>query len=320
MSLEIIYSPLTSSQSFKLTHDGSDVTVKSDRDQHLEASFTIQGAQLSLFLKKENAGTELKELADVALEYLFGAHSEVKTIALFQFPLTEKEILRSVFFQNTALWTYKKSEVLPPERWTETKGRAHPVRPRYAPGYLYRRHVPLIGKTLSMRLITLEDLDTFHDWHNQDRVAFFWELNKSKEELRDYIQNSLNDPHQFPIIIELDGERVGYFEYYWVAEDRLGPYYDSEAFDRGFHMLIGNASFLGYNNTDSIIKGTLHFLYLDDPRTRKVMAEPRHDNQKVLKYAAASVGWTNLKVFDFPHKRAVLLENRREVFFGSHAL
>lgn len=320
MNQETIYSPITSEGSFKALISGTEITIKSDRDQNLSASFNIQDSGLSLFLQKENAGENLRDLTDIAIEHLFGAFKEVAKIELFQFPLTQKEIFRSEFFQNPALWTYKKGHIIPAERWTESKGRKHPVRPRFAPGYLYRRHVPAINKTLSMRLITLEDLDTFHDWHNQPRVAHFWELARPKEELLEYIKTGLNDPHQFPIIVELDGIKVGYFEFYWVMEDRLGPYYDSEAFDRGFHFLIGNADFLGMANTDSIIKAALHFLYLDDPRTRKVMAEPRHDNQKVLKYAQASIGWTKLKEFDFPHKRAALLENRRELFFGGNVL
>jgi hypothetical protein len=121
-------------------------------------------------------------------------------------------------------------------------------------------------------------------------------------------------------MVTIDGDEVAYFEFYWVKEDRLGPYYDSEAFDRGFHFLVGNKKYLGNKTTDSLIKAVLHFFYIDDPRTRKVMAEPRHDNQKVLKYAEASIGWTKLKEFDFPHKRAALLENRREVFFGGNVL
>ena len=319
MKQEVVYSPLISTDSFKATLNENEITVHSIHDQKLTATFTKADNELTLFLKDTNA-TDPKELSDIALEHLFGFYSDVTRIQLIQFPFADKESFRSEFYQNPALWSYKKKHTINPERWTETKGRAHPVRPRLPQGTLYRRYYPAAEKTLSFRLITMNDLDVFHNWHNQSRVAHFWELAKPKEELREYIQTGLNDPHQFPIIIEADGKPVGYFEFYWVAEDRLGPYYESEAFDRGFHFLIGEPSFLGGFNTDSAIKSVLHFFYLEDPRTRKVMAEPRHDNAKVLKYAQASIGWTKLKEFDFPHKRAALLENRREVFFGRHAL
>ncbi len=128
-----------------------------------------------------------------------------------------------------------------------------------------------------------------------------------------------NDPHMIPTFVELDGVAVGYYEMYWTLEDRLGPYYPADAFDRGFHFLIGETSALGFQNTDAIVKSALHFLFLDDPRTRRVMAEPRHDNKKVLKYAESS-GWVKLKEFDFPHKRAALLECKRENFFNGERL
>src|SRR5690606_10514383 len=106
-----------------------------------------------------------------------------------------------------------------------------------------------------------------------------------------YIEAGLRKKHQIPMIIELDGEPVGYYEFYWVKEDRLGPYYEARDYDRGFHFLIGNKKFLGKNNTDAITSSGLHFIYLDDPRTMFTMAEPRYDNNKVLKYADESIGW-----------------------------
>lgn len=232
------------------------------------------------------------------------------------------EVTRTDFFQVRTLWVHNGRETLPPERWTITKDIAHPARPRVQEGQvLYQRSIPQIGKVLRFRVVDIaKDLETFHSWHNQERVANFWELNKSKEELKEYLVKGLQDPHQFPVILELDGTSVGYFEMYWTPEDRLGPYYPSEAFDRGFHLLIGNESFLGFNNTDAILKSVTHYLFLEEPRTRKIMAEPRSDNVKILRYIETFTAWKNLREFDFPHKRACLLECKREAFFGGRFL
>jgi RimJ/RimL family protein N-acetyltransferase len=228
---------------------------------------------------------------------------------------------RCEFFQNPSLWHQTKSYQIGVEKWSETKGQKHPIRPAARPGVVYKRYIPHLQKTVTFRLTNPEaDLDVFHEWHNSFRVSFFWELNKPKEELKEYMLKGLQDPHQIPMFVELDGVPLGYYEMYWVAEDRLGPYYEVDAFDRGFHFLIGNKKFLGHSITDSVIKSGLHFLFLDDPRTRKIMAEPRSDNQKVLKYAEASIGWRKVKEFDFPHKRAALLECKREGFFEGNAL
>lgn len=36
------------------------------------------------------------------------------------------------------------------------------------------------------------------------------------------MEKGLKDPHQIPMLVEMDGEPLGYYEMYWVPEDRLG--------------------------------------------------------------------------------------------------
>lgn len=249
-----------------------------------------------------------KEIQSVLIDALFGYNKEVDSLEI-----NHQNISRKDFYQSPFLWLRPKEKQL--EGLIQTNNVTHPLRPAPYLGSHYRRYIHAINKTLVFRTISLDDLDIFHEWHNQYRVSFFWELNKTKEELHQYIEEGLNKKHQIPMIVELDGEPVGYYEFYWVKEDRLGPYYDARPYDRGFHFLIGNKKYLGKANTDAIVHSALHFLYLDEARTEYVMAEPRHDNNKVLKYADEKIGWQALKVFDFPHKRAVLLQNSRDIFF-----
>jgi len=249
-----------------------------------------------------------QEVQSIILEALFGTNKDLKSITI-----NEEIIDRQSFYQSPLLWLRHKEEHS--ESMVQTNNVTHPLRPLHFHGKHYQRYIHAINKTLVFRTITLDDLDIFHEWHNQKRVAYYWELNQEKSELKKYIEEGLQKKHQIPMIVELDGAPVGYYEFYWVKEDRLGPYYESRPYDRGFHFLIGNKRYLGKINTDSIIHSALHFMYLDDARTEYIMAEPRHDNNKVLKYAEGDIGWEALKVFDFPHKRAVLLQNDREQFF-----
>lgn len=226
---------------------------------------------------------------------------------------------RNIYFQTPGIWT--KAPELNPEVWTNSNGVVHPVRPQHQSNeVIYKRHLEEINTTVSFRVIDPEnDLDKFHQWHNQPRINEFWELAKPKEELKQYMIDILADKHMTPAFVEFDGRPVGYFEFYWVKEDRLGPYYDSDDYDRGFHFLIGEREALGRDKTHAVLKCNLHYLFLNDPRTRRVMAEPRHDNDKVLKYVEIFPVWRKVKIFDFPHKRAVLLEVTREKLFnGTH--
>lgn len=309
---EVIYSPLSSTHTYRAYMSDEKTCIAQD-EAGSSTALQIRVEENKLTVQSEDPESEATL---VGLEYILGHNTE-----LTQIILNHKSFDRSEFFQHPQLWHHTKAYTFTPEKWITTNGKTHPLRAPHHQGFHYRRYIPHLGKTITFRLTNIEtDLVTFHQWHNQHRVSFFWELNKPIEELKEYMTKGHQDPHQIPLVVEIDGEMVGYYEMYWVKEDRLGPYYDSDAFDRGFHFLIGNKKFLGYNITDSIIKSGLHLLFLDDARTRKIMAEPRSDNQKVLKYAEASVGWTKLKEFDFPHKRAALLENRREIFFGGNAL
>jgi N2-citryl-N6-acetyl-N6-hydroxylysine synthase len=253
----------------------------------------------------------------VAFEALFNYQNEVKEIAFNN----DEIISRENFYKQTLLWNIPTRDLAHSEEIVETNSVQHPKRYPFTAGQkLYSRYVHTIQSTVSFRVIKESDLDVFYDWHNQPRVANFWELAGSKEAILAYIQKGLTDPHLMPVIAEINGEAVGYFEIYWTKEDRLGPYYESGFYDRGFHLLVGNEKYLGFNNTDALLKSACHFIYLDDERTQYIMGEPRHDNQKLLKYVLSFKSWRRVKEFDFPHKRAVLLECDKNLFFQGQYL
>ncbi len=268
-------------------------------------------------IKAEAVGTVSNGTLSIAAEVLFTEYNKTSEIHLNN----HQSFLRETFFQQPGIWNAPTNPSFPLENWVTSNNVTHPKRPAFKAGQaLYSRYVLALDAHVSFRVIKEDDLDTFHQWHNQARVSNFWELGQSKEELKDYIAKGLNDPHQMPVIAEIGGEAAGYFEFYWTKEDRLGPYYESEAFDRGFHLLVGNKKYLGFKNTDALLKSASHFVFLDDPRTRRIMGEPRHDNQKLLKYLLHFKSWRKIKEFDFPHKRAALLECNRELFFQGHYL
>ncbi|MFW7380669.1 MAG: GNAT family N-acetyltransferase [Oligoflexus sp.] len=223
---------------------------------------------------------------------------------------------RSTFYQCPLLWHREPAYLCRAERWQRTQDRLHPIRPKPAPGCIYRRYLPELKEEISFDLLNFDEhLDIFTEWQNQARVAAFWELNQSREELKSYLQKLNDDPHAIPVIVNFNAITVGYFEIYWTMEDRLGPHYDAEAYDRGFHFLIGNRRFLGPKYTAQILKAATHMIFLDDVRTRRIMGEPRFDNQMLLRYLQIFPAWEKLCEFDFPHKRAALLACHRQRFF-----
>ena len=216
-------------------------------------------------------------------------------------------IERAAFYQIREHWLDPSLWPVMPETTVQTDDLLHPRRPSVGDQILYRRFAPSAGRTITLRQATVAlDGERFHRWQNDPRAARFWEYPWSRERLDAMLEERRADPHSLPLILEADGEAVGYFETYYVPEDRLGPYCDAGPFDQGMHVLIGERQFLGEGLTNLWLNTVSHFLFLVEPRTRCLWGEPRSDNRAMLRYLQTTT-WENHGEFDFPHKRSALL-------------
>lgn len=331
---KLSYQPAYDGVNYKVEFDGKLCRVESADHDTLVANVEKMDDTLRLAINPFEQHKNPSQLLAVALDYLLGHQPEIQKVTVgatsdllnhpylkqFQRENSELVLSRGQFYQWPQAWQHKdavQSDSVGSEIMITTDERPHPKRPQVQLGLQYKRYVPALGKTISFRTVDVEkDLDVFHHWHNQAYVYDLWDLNKPKDELKTYLEKGLKDPHQIPMMVEIDNEPVGYFEIYWIAEDRLGPYYDHKAYDRGFHFLIGNKNFLGRETTCAIVRSVMHMIYLDDYRTEQIAVEPRADNKKVIRYSLLVPGWRFVKEFDFPHKRAALLIADREAFFA----
>ncbi|WP_299729977.1 GNAT family N-acetyltransferase [uncultured Endozoicomonas sp.] len=308
-------------------------------------SLLVNDNNLSLLLKiSEQNGIQLSpenpsDLLDsipnhwiaAALDYLYTHNQELNNITLSSeliHRLPDNQLIQAItqdskalnlragLYQNRILWHWASNNNFPTEIWTENEhGVEHPIRQQQPSGVVYERYDYQNDVTISFRTIDPEhDLDLFHQWMNQPRVAEFWEMAQSRSELQEYLTTLLDSGKTWPLIGSFNGEPFGYFEVYWAMEDRIAPYYDCQPWDRGFHLLVGNPEFLGPRFSSSWMKSITHFLYLDDPRTARLVGEPRADNKRLLKLLAHA-GWSFVKEFDFPHKRSALVNGYRRSFF-----
>jgi hypothetical protein len=223
---------------------------------------------------------------------------------------------RRTFWQQQRPWLKASASGDMPLSYTETNGRRHPVRPINAEGTIYERHVPQIDMTFSLRTADPEaDADVFSAWMNLDRVAHFWDQRGTRTEHAAYLAERRADPHMHPMIGYFDDKPFGYFEFYWAQEDRLGPFYDAGDFDRGLHLLIGDPQFQSAGKLRAWWSGVLHYMFIDEPRTQRLVGEPRVDHVRHIAYMHR-MGFYTFKEFDFPHKRAALTVIEREKFFS----
>lgn len=197
-----------------------------------------------------------------------------------------------------------------------TSGRYHPVRPPKPTGVVYERYIPWVDQRLSFRAADPDlDLEHFHRWMNDEAVNVIWEDGGDRAKHRGILEERLNDPHVMALIGAFDGVPFGYFEVYWAKENRLGPFYDAGDYDRGWHVAIGEAAFRGKQWISAWLPSLMHFMFLDDPRTQRIVGEPRASHEQQIRNLERS-GFAKIKHFDFPHKRALLVMLTRERFFG----
>ncbi|WP_295467281.1 GNAT family N-acetyltransferase [uncultured Pseudomonas sp.] len=222
---------------------------------------------------------------------------------------------RAQFWQWPQPWLRQPGSAGYPALPQLTGQRRHPCRPPKPTGEVYRRYDHRLGAWIALRALAVEDdLPLFHRWQNQPRVAAFWQEEGSLEQHRAYLQRQAADPHVLTLVGSLDDQPFAYFEAYWAAEDRIAPFYAVDDYDRGIHMLVGEDSLRGPQRVACWLPALVHYLLLDEPRTRRIVSEPRADNERMIGHLQRQ-GFYRQKDFDFPHKRAALMLLERERFF-----
>lgn len=170
----------------------------------------------------------------------------------------------------------------------------------------YAFHDAGSGHEIAFRPATVEeDLHRVHDWMNRDHVVPFWDLARPIEGIREYVEEGLADDHQTPYIGCLDGEPMSYWEAYLASDDIVGRYYDADPADRGVHLLIGPAEYLGRSLALPLLRAMTAF-QLSYPGTEKIVAEPDARNSRMI-HVFERCGYERAHEIDLPDKRAVLM-------------
>ena len=126
------------------------------------------------------------------------------------------------------------------------------------------------------------DLELLHKWMNDPRVNAAWGEGGPITKQEAFLRHNLTSRHSFPVLGCWDGKPFGYFEIYWVKEDRLGPLLSNgvDNYDRGIHLLVGEQEYRGAHRVAIWLSSLVHYCWLADMRTQTVMLEPRVDNEK----------------------------------------
>lgn len=194
--------------------------------------------------------------------------------------------------------------------------RPHPLRLPKPRGEVYRCYDAALGAWVSLRTLDIEeDLARFNRWQNLPRVAAFWEEEGDLARHRRYLEARAADPRVLSLIGTFDDEPFAYYEAYWAREDRIAPFYAVDDYDRGIHMLVGEEHHRGPHKVAAWLAALARYLFLDEPRTRRIVCEPRADNARMIRHLQA-LGFARLREIELPRKRAALMVLEREAFFA----
>ena len=183
---------------------------------------------------------------------------------------------------------------------------------------IYTRYIPHLDQLFKLEPCSQKHLDPLHTWLNDERVDKFWEEKGTREQHEKFIADRVADPHTLAVIgsyLDNSGDKTPvtqpqmatYSEIYWVKEDRLGPLMkEVRDYDRGklittvctglaeqsglkltwhsigIHVLVGSNQHRGPHRVRAWLPSLVHYCFLDDPRTERVVAEPNCKNLKMI--------------------------------------
>ena len=126
------------------------------------------------------------------------------------------------------------------------------------------------------------DTELLHKWMNEPRVNAAWGCAGPTITQRKFLEEALKSRHSFPVMGCWDGKPFGFFEIYWVKEDKLGRLLGGEVgnYTRGLHVLVGEQEFRGQHRVKVWLDALVHYCWHADSRTETVVMEPRIDNSK----------------------------------------
>lgn len=129
----------------------------------------------------------------------------------------------------------------------------------------------------------LTDVEILHKWMNNPRVSYSWGEDGPVANQGAFLSAGLTSLYSVPVIGCFDGRPFGYFEIYWVKEDRLAAHLAAGSvgdWDRGLHCLVGEEEFRGPQRVKVWLSALVHHCLVADSRTQVVFMEPRVDNLK----------------------------------------
>ncbi|MBS7020953.1 MAG: GNAT family N-acetyltransferase, partial [Firmicutes bacterium] len=144
-------------------------------------------------------------------------------------------------------------------------------------------HVSLKKANLKIRNLTRNDMKTLEVWLNQEEILEFYQGRDCKYDIRAIERHYYNDNNLCRLILMMDGEPIGYMQYYPLTKAELTKYHfgiESKVF--GLDLFIGIPELLGKGYGSKYIMMICDYL-IHEQEVNKVVVDPMTHNKRAIR-------------------------------------
>ncbi|MEV6391622.1 GNAT family N-acetyltransferase [Nocardia xishanensis] len=180
---------------------------------------------------------------------------------------------------------------------------------------------PTIAAPYNFRLADpdSDDPELLAEWMSRPHLLETWEQAWPAERRRADWRAQLAGTYSRPYILgfdfsaidhpELGVRDVAYVELYRPAKDEIARFYEAEPHDMAIHIATADLNVVGRGVMSTLLSHLFTAIFTADPRCRRIMGDPDHRNESLLR-AARKTGCQDLGVFDVRPGRRIALVTR----------
>ncbi|MCM2282100.1 MAG: acetyltransferase [Bdellovibrionaceae bacterium] len=151
----------------------------------------------------------------------------------------------------------------------------------------------------------MEDFVLLKRWQSLPHVMMVWGNERYEEPYEQYVFRTA-DGSVKQFIIEIDGNPIGYFQYYWASRVGEGWWEGFDPATVGIDFYIGEPDCLGKGIGSKVIASAKRMLF-KDPMILRIIADPSPSNGKII-HLLRKAGFESQGEIETPDGKALLME------------
>jgi AacA4 family aminoglycoside N(6')-acetyltransferase len=174
-----------------------------------------------------------------------------------------------------------------------------------------------IHSSVTLRLMTEQDLPVLHDWLNRSHIVEWWGGDEARPTLAEvqehYLPRVLAAESVTPYIAMLDQEPIGFAQSYVALGSGDGWWEDeTDPGVRGIDQSLANPSQLGQGLGTKLVRALVEMLFTDSTVT-KIQTDPSPANLRAIR-CYEKAGFVRLRTITTPDGPAVYMVQTRQSF------